>query len=150
MDKNEFLFLRQQIKKPENIMLKTKDRVSYKDESGRTFIFDGPNQILLIGNKRYTLDIHFDIKEETITSKYDLFNAMLIAFPSDTIIDYCNTIYNFRKTGLIDQESDLFILCETLEVDERLIEGFIMQEAHNRFHNLVSLLFSDWPTGYLK
>ena len=54
------------------------------------------------------------------------------------------------KTGLIDQESDLFILCETLEVDERLIEGFIMQEAHNRFHNLVSLLFSDWPTGYLK
>jgi hypothetical protein len=71
---------------------------------------------------------------------------------SDKIISLCNEIYEWReKEGRLSIKSILYeFSVESDCPDIKLLENMIVEEAHKRFGNIVSLLMKDAPMYYLK
>ena len=73
---------------------------------------------------------------------------------TDTILDACKNIYDWRKDGCLKKDSTLNVLCTSYglygDTALRVLEDMIMRNAHARFKWIVPLLLSDNPERYLK
>ena len=68
----------------------------------------------------------------------------------DKMIEYCCAIAAFRKTGLLHNDSFIKDIAEKFKFDSRATEELILLEAHERYNDVVKLLFCANPNKYIK
>lgn len=68
------------------------------------------------------------------------------------LVALCKSVYEFKNgNGVLEPTSTLKILAENLQFsDVRALEYIIIEEAHKRYEQIVSLLMKDAPSHYLK
>ena len=70
------------------------------------------------------------------------------------LIKFCNDIYSWRTSGVLDQKSVFYKRFDAMKGifndDIRLFEEKVLDKAHERFHNIVKLLFTDKLTWYIE
>lgn len=90
---------------------------------------------------------------------YGEFSDKIADLDTDTIIACCKDIYIWRENDTLPKDSILNVLCEDcgLHTDNdwenlnvRILENIIMQNAHKRFKYIVPLLLKDNPGKYIK
>ena len=75
------------------------------------------------------------------------------SIPDSDLIIMCNEIYEWKNTGVLNQEGllrKLFNEHEGKYVFVKNLEEEVLMEAHNRFKNVVKLLFVANPGLYVK
>ena len=80
-------------------------------------------------------------------------NEIVKNIPDNDSIVMCNEIYEWKNTGVLNQEGllrKLFIAHEKEYVSIRHLEEEVLTESHNRFKNVVKLLFVANPGLYVK
>ena len=66
------------------------------------------------------------------------------------MIEYCCAIAAFRKSGLLHNDSFIKDIAEKFKFDSRATEELILLEAHERYNDVVKLLFCANPNKYIK
>ena len=80
-------------------------------------------------------------------------NKLIKDISDSDLIVMCNEIYEWKNTGVLNQEGllrKLFNEHEGKYVFVKNLEEEVLMEAHNRFKNVVKLLFVANPGLYVK
>ena len=149
MTLEEFYKIRKEVKKPQNISRKNNQIVCYRDEKGNTLRIQGNEQILIIKNQKLVLSPKNKLNIIQINSKSDQIIEYLKGISDDKMIEYCYSIAAFRKTGLLHNDSFIKEISEKFKFDSRATEELILSEAHERYKDVIKLLFCANPYKYL-
>jgi len=80
-------------------------------------------------------------------------NKLIKNISDNDLIIMCNEIYEWKNTGALNQKGllrKIFIAHEENYVSIRHLEEEVLTESHNRFKNVVKLLFVANPGLYVK
>nr|DAE34405.1 MAG TPA: hypothetical protein [Caudoviricetes sp.] len=83
---------------------------------------------------------------------YGEMNNYITHISDNDLVALCKSVYEFKNgNGVLEPTSTLKILAENLQFsDVRALEYIIIEEAHERYGQIVLLLMKDAPAEYLK
>lgn len=80
-------------------------------------------------------------------------HCLIKSITNEGLIKMCNEIYEWKNTGVLNQEGLFKNIYDKNEEDFssiRTLEDEVITEAHNRFKDVVKLLFTTNPSLYIK
>ena len=76
--------------------------------------------------------------------------AYITNLKTDTLVEMCDEIYDWRKTGTLSSDSKIERVAIFLGVECRELEEIVIRILTTRLKKTVYMLFSDNPTEFLK